>query len=77
MIFYYPIKIILRKFKNDCLKTVGGDKFLMKQSIFEFLGCPFHNEPIKLSGFDPLYLENYFEFSYAVKKHLVAKIKIY
>ena len=32
-IFYYPIKISVRKFENDCLKTVVGDRFLMNQSI--------------------------------------------
>ena len=27
---YYVIKIRLSKFQNDCLKTVGVDRFLMK-----------------------------------------------
>ena len=28
--FYYSIKIRLRKFEIDCLKTVVGDRFLLK-----------------------------------------------
>ena len=30
--------------------------------LFTVLVCTFHNEPIEFSDFDPLYLENYFEF---------------
>ena len=44
--FSYLIKIRLRKFEEDCLKTAGGDRFLMKYSIFAFLVCAFHNKPI-------------------------------
>ena len=65
--FYNLIKIRWWKFKEHCLKTVGGDTFLMKLSFFAFKVCAFHKEPIELSGFDPLYLENYFEFCEAVK----------
>ena len=43
-------------------KTVRGDIFLMKCSSFAFLVCALHKEPIELSGFDHLYLENYLEF---------------
>ena len=39
----------------------------MKRSIFAFLICAFHKQPIELSKFDLLYLKNYFEFSKAVK----------
>ena len=56
------VKSKLRKFEEDCLKTVGGDRFLMKWSFFAFLVCPFHKEPIERSGFNPLYLKNYFKF---------------
>ena len=50
------------KFENVCFKTVGRDRFFMKWSIFAYLVCAFHKEPIELSGFDPLYLNNYLEF---------------
>ena len=36
-ILYYIIKNRLRKFENDFLQTVGGDKFLMKSSIKYFI----------------------------------------
>ena len=44
--FYYTIKIRMFKFENDCLKTVGGDRFLMKWSMFAFLVCAFHKDPL-------------------------------
>ena len=63
------IMIRLWKFEEDCLKTEGGDRFLMKLSFFAFLVCAFHKEPIELSDFDLLYLKNYFEFLKAVKNN--------
>ena len=61
-LFFNLIKIRLLKFEDDCLKTVGGDIFLIKKSIFPFLFCAFYKKPIELSVLDPLYLKNYFEF---------------
>ena len=55
-------KIRLWQFEEDCLKTVGGDRFLMKLSFLAFLVCAFHKERIELSDFDPLYLKIYLEF---------------
>ena len=43
-----------KKFENDCLKAVGGDRFLMKLSTFAFLVFAFHKKPNELSGFDHL-----------------------
>ena len=47
--------------KINCIKTVGGDRFIMKQSIFGFLNA-FHKGSIELFGIDPLCLENYYKF---------------
>ena len=54
------------KFKEDWLKTVGRDRFLIRWSTFLFLVCGFHDKHFVLTGFDPLYLENCFEFNLAV-----------
>ena len=45
------------KILSRLLKTVGGDRFLMKFSFFTFLVCPLNKEPIELSDFHPLYLK--------------------
>ena len=37
--------------------------------LFAFLVCTFHKEPIENADFDPLCLENYFEFLKAVKNN--------
>jgi len=50
------IKIRLRKFEENCLKSVEENRFLMKLYFFAFLVCAFHEEPIELSDFDLLYL---------------------
>ena len=71
------ITIRVWKFEEDCFKTLERDRLLMKLSFFAFLVCAFNKEPIELSGFDLLYIKNYFEFLRAVKKQLVCKYKIY
>ena len=48
--------------KVNSLRNVGGDIYFSEMEIFAFLVYAFHKEPIEVSGFDPLYLENYFEF---------------
>ena len=58
---YNLIKTRLRKSENGCLKTVKY-RLLMKQYVFMFLVCDFHKELIELSGFETLYLKNYFNF---------------
>ena len=40
--------------------------------LFAVLISAFHKESIEFADFNPLYLENYFEFFKAVKKQLVA-----
>ena len=55
------IIIRLLKFEEDCLKTEGEDRFLMKWSNFVFLVSAFYKAPIERSDFDPSHLENYFE----------------
>ena len=45
--------------KRLCLKTVGN---VFSFSFASFLVFNFHKLPIKLSGFDRLYLKNFFEF---------------
>ena len=49
----------------------------MKWSFLPFLVCTFHKEPIKLTGFDPLYHKNYFEILLSCNKYMLAKIEIY
>ena len=54
-------KLKARISQFDCLITVG-DRFLIKWSNFAFLVFAFHKKPIEHSDFNPLNLENYFEF---------------
>ena len=63
------IKIRLWKFYEHCLKTVWGDRFLMKLSFFAFLVSAFHKEPIEIADFDTSYVENCFEFLKVVKNN--------
>ena len=63
------IKIRLWKFEEDCLKTVGGDLFLLKLSFFAFLVCAFHKEQIEIDDFISQRLLWIFKNS---KKQLVA-----
>ena len=71
------------KFEEDCLKNVGGDRFLMKLSFFAVLVYAFHKELIEFADFDPLHLKNYFEFSKRQKitgsfvKNLKNKVNIW
>merc|ERR1712096_65355 len=55
------------RFGVNCLRDVGGDRFLVKWSEVAVLVCASHWEPIVLSGFDLLCLEDCFEFFWAVR----------
>ena len=66
-ILNYIIEIRMLKFEKNCLKTIGGDRFLMKLSFCAFLVCTFHKEPFEVSDFDPWYLKNYFRIWLAVQ----------
>ena len=51
---YKLVKSKLLKIEEDCLKTVGGDIFLMKYYFAAFLVCSFYNDHIRLSDFHPI-----------------------
>ena len=56
--------LVTNKLKSEegCLKTVGDKSFNDVIFILPYLVSTFHKEPIELSSFDPLYLENSFEY---------------
>ena len=44
------------------LEKIGGEIHFSEVDIFMFLLCTFHTKHIERSGFNPLYLENEFQF---------------